>query len=114
MDDSRGTSKEIAKIVKENKASTVTSKNAWIAVWYPQWAQQYNRILNATFPYNSENQKDAKCLMKLNDCIIKKNSFINNRTYDDIRPRVDAEGRNERQANWVLKCIIAFYARMVS
>ena len=24
---------------------------------------------------NSENQKDAKCLMKMNDCIIKKNSF---------------------------------------
>lgn len=49
--------------------------------------------------YNSENQKDAKCLMKMNDCIIKKNSFKNNRMYDDIRPRVDAEGRNERQAN---------------
>lgn len=64
--------------------------------------------------YNSENQKDAKCLMKMNDCIIKKNSFKNNHMYDDIRPRVDAEGRNERQANWVLKFIIAFYARMIS
>ena len=33
---------------------------------------------------NSENQKDAKCLMKMNDCIIKKNGFKNNHMYDNL------------------------------
>ena len=37
--------------------------------------------------------------MKLYYCIIKKNIIINNHIYDDIWPNVDAEGRNEIQAN---------------